>query len=51
MGRVTSALSACMPPNLAALTDEALSNAHDYIAFPEAKEQPGSGRSRERKAA
>jgi len=51
MGRVTSALSACMPPNLAALTDEALSNAHDYIAFPEAKEPPGSGRSRERKAA
>jgi hypothetical protein len=51
VGRVTSALAACMPPNLAALTDEALNNAHDYIAFPEAKEQPGSGRSRERKAA
>ena len=29
----------------------ALANAHDYIAFPEAKEQPNGGRSRERKAA
>jgi Phasin protein len=43
VGRVTHAL--------AALTDEALANAHDYIAFPEAKEQPNGGRSRERKAA
>ena len=40
MGRVTNALSACMPPSLAALTDEALNNAHDYIAFPDTKEQP-----------
>ncbi len=45
------ALAAFVPPNLAALTDEALANAHDYIAFPEAKEQPNGGRSRERKAA
>ena len=50
VGRVTNALAACVPPNLAALTDEALNSAHDYIAFPEAKEQQG-GRSRERKAA
>jgi hypothetical protein len=50
VGRVTNALAACVPPNLAALTDEALNTAHDYIAFPEPKEQQG-GRSRERKAA
>jgi hypothetical protein len=52
VGRVTNALAACVPPNLAALTDEALNSAHDYIAFPESKEQQQSaGRARERKAA
>lgn len=51
VGRVTNALAACGLPNFASLTEEALHNAHDYIAFPETKEQPSSGRSRERKAA
>jgi hypothetical protein len=48
---VTNALAACGLPNFASLTEEALNNAHDYIAFPETKEQPSAGRSRERKAA
>ena len=49
VGRVTNALATVALPNFAALSEEAL-NAHDYIAFPDTKEQPG-GRSRERKAA
>jgi hypothetical protein len=50
VGRVTDALAACALPNLTALSAEAR-NAHDYIAFPDTKEQPSSGRTRERKAA
>jgi len=52
LGRVTSALASCAPPNLAALTDEAIANAHDYISFPEVKEpQAAPVRGRDRKAA
>lgn len=51
VGRVTNALAAVGLPNFAALSEEALHNAHDYIAFPETKEQSGSNRARERKAA
>ncbi len=50
VGRVTNALAAVGLPNFAALSEEAL-NAHDYIAFPDAKEQTSANRSRERKAA
>lgn len=49
-GRVTRALASCAP-NVAALSEEALNSAHDYIAFPETKEPAASGRTRERKAA
>jgi hypothetical protein len=48
---VTNALAAVGLPNFAAISEEALNNAHDYIAFPETKEQAGSNRARERKAA
>jgi hypothetical protein len=51
VGRVTNALSACGIPNLAALVADEARNAHDYIAFPESKEQPNGARGRERKAA
>jgi hypothetical protein len=51
VGRVTNALSACVLPNLAALVSDEVRNAHDYIAFPDSKEQSGSARARERKAA
>jgi len=51
VGRVTSALAACAPANLAALVSEEVRNAHDYIAFPETKEPAGSRGQRERKAA
>lgn len=50
-GRITNALAACGVPNLAAMMSDEAGNAHDYIAFPEAKEQPAGARSRERKAA
>jgi hypothetical protein len=49
-GRMTNAMATCMP-NFGALVSEETLNAHDYIAFPEAKEPAGSGRARERKAA
>ena len=42
VGRVTNALAACGVPNFATLAEEALNNAHDYIAFPEPKEQPAA---------
>ena len=51
VGRVTNALAAVGLPNFAAISEEALNNAHDYIAFPETKEQAGSNRQRDRKAA
>jgi hypothetical protein len=54
VGRVTNALASCALPNLAAITDEAIANAHDYISFPEVKEtQPQTPvrNNRERKAA
>jgi hypothetical protein len=46
---MTNALAACAP-NLGAFVSEEALNAHDYIAFPEAKE-PTSNRPRDRKAA
>jgi hypothetical protein len=49
-GRVTNALAACCMPNFAALVSDEARNAHDYISFPETKEQSGT-RARERKAA
>ena len=54
VGRVTNALAACAMPNLAGLLTDEVGNAHDYIAFPDAKEpapSAGNGRQRERKAA
>ncbi len=50
MGRVTSAVALAMP-QLGSLGSDDAQNAHDYIAFPETKEQTGSGRARDRKAA
>jgi hypothetical protein len=50
MGRVTSAMALAMP-HLGGLASDDAQNAHDYIAFPETKEQTGSGRTRDRKAA
>lgn len=51
VGRVTNAMASLAVPNLGALTSDDAQNAHDYIAFPETKEQSGPGRTRERKAA
>jgi len=51
MGRVANAMASLTVPNLGALTPDDAQNAHDYIAFPETKEQTGSGRTRDRKAA
>jgi hypothetical protein len=50
LGRVTHALSALQLPQLGAFTGDDAQNAHDYIAFPETKDQD-SRRARERKAA
>jgi len=51
-GRVTNALAACSPQNLAAMASEDLRKAHDYIAFPDAPEPAAAPtRSRDRKAA
>jgi hypothetical protein len=47
LGRVTQALQL---PQLGALTGDDTQNAHDYIAFPETKDQD-SRRARDRKAA
>jgi len=50
VGRVTQALSALQLPQFGALAGDDPQSAHDYIAFPETKDQD-SRRSRERKAA
>jgi len=51
-GRVTRALASAGASNVAALVSEEARTAHDYIAFPEAKEpEETTPRQRERKAA